>query len=100
MVKGLWGKKVASYLLQESYWKNVLYALKLTGPIVKVLRIVDGDKKKPPMDYIYEAMDRAKEAIVTGFGHKEEHYEMAFKYIDTRWECQLLINLCMRSNNF
>ena len=34
-------------------------------------------------------MDRAKEAITTSFGHKEEHYEMAFKYIDTRWECQL-----------
>jgi len=82
------GKRMASYLMQESYWKNVLYALKLTGPIVKVLRMVDGDKK-PPMGYIYEAMDRAKEAIANSFGHKEEHYEMAFKYIDTRWECQL-----------
>jgi len=35
--KDLEGKKMASYLLQESYWKNVLYAAKLTGPIVKVL---------------------------------------------------------------
>lgn len=41
------------------------------------------------MSYIYEAMDRAKEAITTSFGHKEEHYEMAFTYIDIRWECQL-----------
>ena len=82
------GKKVTSYLLHESYWKNVLYTLKLIGPIVKILRIVDGDKK-PPMGYIYEAINRAKEAIATSFGHKEEHYEMTFKYIDTRWECQL-----------
>ena len=52
------GKKMTSYILQESYWKNVLYSLKLTRPLVKVLRMVDGDKK-PPMGYIYEAMDRA-----------------------------------------
>jgi len=80
------GKKMASYLLQESYWKNVFYALKLTGTIVKVLQMVDGDKK-PPMGYIYEAMDSAKEAIASSFGHKDEHCEMAFKYINTRWEC-------------
>ena len=82
------GKKMASYLLQESCRKNVLYSLKLASPLVKVLRIVDGEKK-PPMGYIYEAMDRAKEAIAKSFGHKEENYEMAFKFIDTRWECQL-----------
>jgi len=53
---------MASDLLQESYWKNVCYSLKLTSPLVKVLHIVDGEKT-PPMGYIYEAMDRAKEAI-------------------------------------
>ena len=30
-------------------------------PLVRVLCLVDGDK--PAMDYLYEAMDRAKEAI-------------------------------------
>ena len=39
--KDFGGKKVASYLLRESYWKNVLHALKLIGPIVKVFQIVD-----------------------------------------------------------
>lgn len=82
------GKKMASYILQESYWKNILYSLKLTSPLVKVLRMVDGDKK-PPMGYIYEAMDRAKEVIAQSFSNKEENYEEAFNYIDKRWECQL-----------
>ena len=39
-------------ILSDKFWRNVAYALKLTGPRVKVLRIVDGDKK-PAMGYIY-----------------------------------------------
>ncbi|KAL1220002.1 hypothetical protein V5N11_028810 [Cardamine amara subsp. amara] len=46
------GKKVRTFILQESFWRNILYALKLTGPLVQVLRMVDGEKK-PPMGYIY-----------------------------------------------
>lgn len=74
---------MASDLLKESYWKNVLYACKLTRPLVEVLRMINGDEK-PPMGYIYEALDRAKETIASSFGHKEEYYEMPFKYIDRR----------------
>jgi len=50
--------------------------------------MVDGDKK-PHMGYIYETMDRAKEAIAKSFSNKEVNYGEAFRYIDTGWECQL-----------
>src|SRR5690606_41789125 len=60
-------KTLQQYILQESFWRNVSYSLKLTGPLVKVLRMVDGEKK-PAMGYIYAAKDRAKEAI-----RSEEH---------------------------
>ena len=50
--------------------------------------MVDGDKK-PPMSYIYEAMNGAKEAITKSFLNKEENYEEELKYIDTKWESQL-----------
>jgi len=76
---------MASYLLHENYWKNVLYSLKLTSPLVKVIRIVDR-QKKPTMGYIHEAIGTAKEVIAKSFGHKEENYETTFKFIDTRWE--------------
>ena len=33
----------------------------VSEPLVKVLRLIDGDK--PAMGYLYEAMDRAKETI-------------------------------------
>ncbi|KAL1210202.1 hypothetical protein V5N11_013230 [Cardamine amara subsp. amara] len=82
------GKKVRTFILQESFWRNILYALKLTGPLVQVLRMVDGEKK-PPMGYIYAAMDRAKETIMRSFNLREENYKMAFEIIDKRWECQL-----------
>ena len=82
------GKTLQSYILQEGFWRNIVYALKLTGPLVKVLRLVDGERK-PAMGYIYEAMDRAKEAIASSFPNQEDHYKKAFEIIDHRWECQL-----------
>lgn len=82
------GKKIASYILQDNFWRSVVYALKMSGPLVKVLRMVDGERK-PPMGYIYEAMDRAKETISKSFQMREEEYKKAFEFIDRRWECQL-----------
>jgi len=82
------GKKITATFLQERFWRNIMYALKLTGPLVKVLRIVDGDKK-PAKGYIYESMNRAKEAIAASFRNKYVEYQKAFKIIDKRWECQL-----------
>ncbi|XP_021855425.1 uncharacterized protein [Spinacia oleracea] len=86
------GKKVASYILQDTFWKNVVYALKLSGPLVKILKMVD-EEKKPSMGYIFKAMDSAKEAIANSFTMKEEHYKTAFEYIDARWDCQLHLPL-------
>jgi len=37
-------------------------------PLVKVLKLVDGDK--PTMSYLYEAMDRAKGSIQTYYDDK------------------------------
>ncbi|KAG7533363.1 hypothetical protein ISN45_Aa08g009970 [Arabidopsis thaliana x Arabidopsis arenosa] len=59
-------RNVKRIILQDSFWHNVLYTLQFTGPLVKVLRLVDGEKK-PAMVYIYEAVDRAKESIASTF---------------------------------
>lgn len=53
-------RKARQYLMQASYWKNIRHALKLTTPLIKVLRMVDGEKKSV-MGYIYADMDRTKE---------------------------------------
>ncbi|XP_052178007.1 uncharacterized protein LOC127791885 isoform X2 [Diospyros lotus] len=81
------GKLASQTVLQDSFWKNVLYALKVSGPLVKVLRVVDNEDK-PAMPYIYEAMDRAKEAIAKSFDD-ERKYKQIFEIIDGRWNIQL-----------
>ncbi|CAI9299642.1 unnamed protein product [Lactuca saligna] len=50
-------------------------------------KLVDGEKY-PTMGYIYEAMDRAKEAIRDSFSNADD-YKTAFQIIYQRWECQL-----------
>ncbi|XP_050217659.1 uncharacterized protein LOC126668510 [Mercurialis annua] len=70
------------------FWKTIKYCLKYVSPIVKVLRLVDGDAK-PAMRYIYEAMDRAKEQIANNFNKQLPKYERIWKIIDTRWDLQL-----------
>ncbi|KAL8548056.1 hypothetical protein ACS0TY_007388 [Phlomoides rotata] len=85
--KELDGKKVARIIISAKFWNNAVYILKIYSPLVHVLRLVDGEQK-PAMGYIYEVMDRAKEAIANVFD-KEEDYKEAFEIIDRRWDCQL-----------
>nr|KYP42186.1 hypothetical protein KK1_036401 [Cajanus cajan] len=82
------GKKISNIVLMPTFWSDVVYALKAMGPIVHVLRLVDNEKK-PAMGYIYEAMERAKEAIQNSFNHNEEKYKDIFAIVDRRWDCQL-----------
>jgi len=62
-----------------------VYIFKVMAP---VLRLVDGERK-PAMGYIYEAMDKAKEAIMKSFKNNESRYQEAFAIIDQKWNCQL-----------
>ncbi|XP_058002223.1 uncharacterized protein LOC110636882 [Hevea brasiliensis] len=87
-VKELSGKKVYSIVMMPTFWTNIVYILKIFGPLIRVLKLVDGEKM-PTMGYIYEAMDRAKEAIAKSFDENEEKYRTIFEIIDKRWESQL-----------
>nr|XP_016466729.1 PREDICTED: uncharacterized protein LOC107789427 isoform X2 [Nicotiana tabacum] len=82
------GKETAKVLISPSFWNDVVRALKVGGPLIRVLRMVDGEKKSP-MGYLYEAMDRAKETIAASFEGDVRKYEKVFEIIDTRWENQL-----------
>ncbi|XP_028755565.1 uncharacterized protein LOC114714940 [Neltuma alba] len=83
------GKQVVDMVFGDSrFWSSIKYCLKCVSPLVKVLRLVDGDSK-PAMPYIYEAMDRAKEEIADNFEKKESRYKKIWKVIDIRWTLQL-----------
>eukprot|EP00253_Pinus_taeda_P002491 PITA_02491 len=58
--------RLVSY--DQSFWAGVEEVCAISEPLVKVLRLVDGEK--PVMGYLYEAMDRAKEAICAYYADK------------------------------
>eukprot|EP00253_Pinus_taeda_P035532 PITA_35532 len=68
-------------------WKDAEEIIVVTESLVRVLRMVDGDK--PAMGYIYEAMDLAKEAIKIRYGDDETKYMPLWDIIATRWDRQL-----------
>ncbi|XP_068483432.1 uncharacterized protein [Phaseolus vulgaris] len=82
-------KQVMNVVLSDGrFWRSITYCLKCVNPLVKVLRLVDGDAKLA-MPYIYEAMDKAKEKIAENFQKQKTRYKKVWKIIDTRWNLPL-----------
>ena len=81
------GENIANIVLMPSFWNTIVFCLKVSSPLVRVLRLVDGEKKTP-MGYIYEAMNRANDTIVRSFNGNGEKYKQIFKIIDKRWKIQ------------
>ncbi|XP_028067063.1 uncharacterized protein LOC114269894 [Camellia sinensis] len=82
-------KKAQGTILGDArFWKAIKYCLKCVLPLVKILRLVDGDAKLA-MRFIYEAMDRAKEEIASNLNHMRGRYKRIWEIIDTRWDLQL-----------
>ncbi|XP_012848004.1 PREDICTED: uncharacterized protein LOC105967965 [Erythranthe guttata] len=75
-------------LADKNFWSAIQYCLMCTLPLVKVLRLVDGDSK-PAMGYIYEVMGHAKEQIKKFFKDVKKMYEPIWEIIDLRWDLQL-----------
>ncbi|XP_021754926.1 uncharacterized protein LOC110720229 [Chenopodium quinoa] len=70
------------------FWEKANEIIKIQDPIIKVLKLVDGDLK-PTMGFIYEAMGRCKLAIQ----NNPTYYKNYWKMIDKRWNCQLHTDL-------
>nr|XP_016481005.1 PREDICTED: uncharacterized protein LOC107802079 [Nicotiana tabacum] len=81
------GRESVDIMLSNAFWTNVVHALKIGGPLVKVLHLVGGEQR-PTMGYLYEAMDRVKEAIRGSFSDKRK-YKRVIEIIDKRWTDQI-----------
>ncbi|KAI8559907.1 hypothetical protein RHMOL_Rhmol04G0212400 [Rhododendron molle] len=81
-------KEVRDILESKDFWAKAANILKVQKPLVKVLRLVDGDRK-PTMWFIYEAMDRAKMAIQNNC----RYYTDYWRIIDRRWAIQFHTDL-------
>ena len=73
---------VKTFVFADSLWDKVTEIVSFTEPLVKVLRLMDGDK--PAMGYIYEGMDKAKEAIKTFYKGNESKHLPIWQIIDSR----------------
>ncbi|XXG66400.1 hypothetical protein AAC387_Pa05g3888 [Persea americana] len=74
---------IRSLLYLERFWKSAREAVSLSEPLVKVLRMVDGDM--PAIGYIYEGIERAKAAIKAFYKGTNEKYLPIWEIIDRRW---------------
>ena len=82
--KSVVGKEVSKIVLEnQEFWIQCHHIVKITEPLVRVLRLVDGDEK-PAMGYLYETMDRAKEEIKVRMKHKVFLYGPYIQVIDSR----------------
>uniref|UniRef100_A0A6N2K340 BED-type domain-containing protein n=1 Tax=Salix viminalis TaxID=40686 RepID=A0A6N2K340_SALVM len=83
------GKEIAAIVLEDKdFWPRCAHIVNVSEPLVRVLRLADSEEK-PSMGYLYEAMDKAKEAIKTRLKNRMSQYGPYIRVIDARWDKQL-----------
>eukprot|EP01018_Ginkgo_biloba_P023940 Gb_40224 [translate_table: standard] len=77
------GKLMEEIILSSNFWDSAQRVLHVE-PIVEMLRLVDGDT--PCMGFIYEGMERCKEAIAKVFNNVIDDYKLIWNIVDFRWK--------------
>ncbi|XP_020689439.1 uncharacterized protein LOC110104586 [Dendrobium catenatum] len=82
------GQEVSSIILDTKFWNDCLVSSKLTGPLIRLLRIMDSDEK-PSMRFLYDGMYIARRAIKLMFKNSKRLYKPYTSIIKRRWDRQL-----------
>ncbi|XP_061994995.1 uncharacterized protein LOC133712901 [Rosa rugosa] len=77
------GKAAYATILSASFWNGVTLYLKVVAPLVKLFRLVYGDKK-PSMGFVYGELLKAKEEIKEAFKNQEVNYCPILEIIDDK----------------
>nr|XP_025621504.1 uncharacterized protein LOC112712803 [Arachis hypogaea] len=85
-------KKFVDQVLDSKFWNQCTDIVKLTEPLVHVLRIMDSEDKAA-MGFLYQAMYKAREDMVKRFQKRKRVVEPYLKILDSRWDLQLKRNL-------
>ncbi|XP_039687989.1 uncharacterized protein [Medicago truncatula] len=85
-------KQFVEQVLNTNFWTACADIVKLTEPLVGVLRLVDSEDK-PSMGFLYRNMYKAREEMVKRFQRNKTKVEPYLKIIDDRWDSQLRKNL-------
>jgi len=87
-VKSKKGKDATATILSPTFWKDVKLCLSVFEPLVKVLRLVDGDVK-PSMGFLYGELLKAKREIKEAYGNVETRYKEVIAIIDKKMKGRL-----------
>ncbi|XP_020098383.1 uncharacterized protein LOC109717117 [Ananas comosus] len=75
-------KKVTELVQNNEFWNRAKEVLQALEPIVRVLRLVDGEGSTS--GYLYDAMERAKEAIKCRLGNNQNKFMRIWDLFDER----------------
>ncbi|XP_038698665.1 uncharacterized protein LOC119996190 [Tripterygium wilfordii] len=64
--KDLNGRRYANNVLESKFWSECAIVVQLTEPLMRVLRLVDGDDR-PAMGYLYKSIHVAKDDMIRRF---------------------------------
>ncbi|CAI9118634.1 OLC1v1020230C2 [Oldenlandia corymbosa var. corymbosa] len=78
------GLTLQDNIRNESFWSTCGLIVRLTEPLLSLLRIV-GNEKRPAMGYIYAGLYKAKEAIKKELVSQKDYFDL-WDIIDRRWE--------------
>ncbi|CAN0925480.1 hypothetical protein LINGRAHAP2_LOCUS34784 [Linum grandiflorum] len=82
------GKTVKAIVLDQIFWDNCLFIVKLTTPIVQLLRIVDSDSV-PALGYVHDGMIRVEKVVKSICNNVEARYMPYLNILDQRWDKHL-----------
>ncbi|KAG7544115.1 hypothetical protein ISN45_Aa07g039810 [Arabidopsis thaliana x Arabidopsis arenosa] len=82
------GKQASDTVMSFAFWSSVIMVLKVFSPMVKVLRLADGEKK-PSMGFIYGEILEAKKSIKEASNHLEKNYKPIFQIMDEKMKGRL-----------
>ncbi|XP_016164627.1 uncharacterized protein LOC107607163 [Arachis ipaensis] len=85
-------KKFVDQVLDSKFWSQCTDIIKLTEPLVCVLRIMDSEDRAA-MDFLYQAIYKARGEMVKRFQKRKKVVDPYLKILDTCWDAQLKKNL-------
>ncbi|XP_054797752.1 uncharacterized protein LOC129302885 [Prosopis cineraria] len=86
------GQNFANIVLDNRFWNECYDIVALVGPLIRLLRIVDGDEK-PSLGYVYEGMIRAKHGIKSFCNNNPHKYKPYIDILKARWDKHLKTSL-------
>ncbi|XP_061371496.1 uncharacterized protein LOC133314070 [Gastrolobium bilobum] len=79
--KDLKARKFVDLVLDSSFWKECADIVKVTEPLIRLLRLVDSEDK-PSMGYLYQAFYKAREDMVRRLQRKKKKAEPYLNILD------------------